>query len=140
VKALTIPALLMVPALPLYVGVVPVALPIGAFLGGLLGVGYSGVTPVLTTSLFPGHVRARAIGIVYHAGALFAAFVPTVIGELSKTSLKISGSIAVVAGAGLISMSTAVILLRRRIVLPRWSPRRRPPRRPARPSPPRASR
>jgi len=118
VKALTIPALLMVPALPLYVGVVPAALPIGAFLGGMLGVGYSGVTPVLTTSLFPGHVRARAIGIVYHAGALFAAFVPTLIGELSKTSLKISGSIAVIAGAGLVSMSTAIILLRRRIVLP----------------------
>jgi SHS family lactate transporter-like MFS transporter len=64
VKALTVPALLMVPALPLYVGVIPAALPIGAFLGGMLGVGYSGVTPVLTTSLFPGHVRARAIGFV----------------------------------------------------------------------------
>jgi len=98
--------------------VVPAALPIGAFLGGMLGVGYSGVTPALTTSLFPGHVRARAIGIVYHAGALFAAFVPTLIGELSKTSLKLSGSIAVIAGAGLVSMSTAIILLRRRIVLP----------------------
>ncbi|HWO21588.1 MAG TPA: MFS transporter [Kofleriaceae bacterium] len=64
VKALTIPALLMVPALPLYVGVVPVALPLGAFLGGMLGVGYSGVTPILTTSLFPGHGRARAIGLI----------------------------------------------------------------------------
>jgi len=118
VKALTVPALLMVPALPLYVGVIPEALPIGAFLGGLLGVGYSGLTPVLTTSLFPGHVRARAIGIVYHAGALFAAFVPTAIGQLSKTSLRISGSIALVAGVGLVSMSTAVIVLRRQIVRP----------------------
>ncbi len=118
VKAITIPALLMVPALPLYVGVAPAALPLGAFLGGLLGVGYSGVTPVLTTSLFPGHVRARAIGIVYHAGALLAAFVPTVIGELSKTSLEISGAIALVAGAGLVGMSAAVILLRKRIANP----------------------
>jgi MFS transporter, SHS family, lactate transporter len=115
VKALTIPPLLMVPALPLYVGYVPEALPIGAFLGGLLGIGYSGLTPVLTTSLFPGHVRARAIGIVYHTGALFAAFVPTLIGELSKTSLKLSGSIALVAGIGLVSLSTAVFLLRKRI-------------------------
>ena len=118
VKALTIPALLMVPVLPLYVGAIPAALPLGAFLGGMLGVGYSGVTPVLTTSLFPGHVRARAIGFVYHAGALLAAFVPTLIGELSKTSLKLSGAIAVVAGAGLISMSAAVILLRWRLVPP----------------------
>ena len=118
VKALTVPALLMVPALPLYVGAIPAALPLGAFLGGMLGVGYSGVTPVLTTSLFPGHVRARAIGFVYHAGALLAAFVPTLIGELSKTRLKLSGSIALVAGLGLISMSAAVIVLRRRIVIP----------------------
>jgi SHS family lactate transporter-like MFS transporter len=118
VKALTIPALLMVPALPLYVGVVPAALPLGAFLGGMLGVGYSGITPVLTTSLFPGHVRARAIGLVYHAGALLAAFVPTLIGELAKTSLRLSGAIAAVAGAGLVSMSTAVLLLRKRIELP----------------------
>ncbi len=118
VKALAIPALLMVPALPLYVGAVPAALPVGAFLGGMLGVGYSGVTPVLTTSLFPAHVRARAIGIVYHAGALVAAFVPTAIGELSGTRLGLSGSIALLAGAGLVSMAAAVILLRRRIALP----------------------
>lgn len=64
VKALTVPALLMVPALPLCVGFVPAALPVGAFLGGVLGVGYAGLAPVLTTSLFPGQVRARAIGFV----------------------------------------------------------------------------
>jgi SHS family lactate transporter-like MFS transporter len=127
VKALTVPALLMVPALPLYVGVVPAALPLGAFLGGMLGVGYSGVTPVLITSLFPGHVRARAIGVVYHSGALLAAFVPTLIGELSKTQLELSGAIALVAGAGLVSMSAAVILLRRRIMFPEVSAAR-PPR------------
>jgi MFS transporter, SHS family, lactate transporter len=115
VKALVVPALLMVPALPLYIGAVPAALPVGAFLGGMLGVGYSGVTPVLTTSLFPARVRARAIGIVYHAGALLAAFIPTLIGELSRTSLQMSGSIGLVAGLGLVSMSGTVILLRRRI-------------------------
>ncbi len=64
IAALVAPALLMVPALPLFVGASPGLLPIGAFLGGALGVGYSGVTPVLTTSLFPDHVRARAIGFV----------------------------------------------------------------------------
>lgn len=89
-KALTLPPLLMVPALPLYVGYVPEALPIGAFLGGLLGIGYAGLKPVLTTTLLPAHVRARATGIVYHTSALFAAFVPTLIGALSKTSPKLS--------------------------------------------------
>src|SRR5262249_46373232 len=116
VRALVVPALLMVPALPLYIGAVPGALPAGAFLGGMLGVGYSGVTPVLTTSLFPAHVRARAIGLVYHSGALLAAFVPTVVAELSKTSLRLSGAIALVAGVGLISMSAAVLVVRKRLV------------------------
>src|SRR5439155_9595965 len=71
VTALVAPALLMVPALPLYVGIAG-PLWLGAVLGGALGVGYSGVTPVLTTSLFPEHVRARAIGLVYHIGAFIA--------------------------------------------------------------------
>lgn len=123
VKALTVPALMMVPALPLYVGAIPAALPLGAFLGGMLGVGYSGVTPVLITSLFPGHVRARAIGLVYHAGALLAAFVPTLIGWLSTNGLKLSTAIAIVAGAGLVSMSAAVLLLRWQLTLPEAEPR-----------------
>lgn len=112
VAALVIPALLMLPALPLYVGMVPSALAIGAFLGGLLGVGYSGVTPILTTSLFPEHVRARAIGIVYHVGALVAAFVPWLIPQLG---VSLATAIAAVAGLGLVGMVTAVLLLRRSI-------------------------
>lgn len=119
VTALVAPALLMVPALPLYVGAVPALLPLGAFLGGLLGVGYSGVTPVLTTSLFPDHVRARAIGFVYHTGALIAAFVPTVIAELStSTDLTLSGAIGLVVGIGLVGMALAVLALRKRLELP----------------------
>jgi SHS family lactate transporter-like MFS transporter len=117
IAALVAPALLMVPALPLYVGAVPALLPLGAFLGGALGVGYSGVTPVLTTSMFPEHVRARAIGLVYHAGALIAAFIPTVIATIaSDTPLRLSTTIAIVAGVGLIAMSTAVLVLRKRLV------------------------
>jgi SHS family lactate transporter-like MFS transporter len=116
VTALVAPALLMIPAIPLYVGAVPALLPLGAFLGGALGVGYSGVTPVLTTSLFPEHVRARAIGIVYHAGALIAAFVPTAIATLeAHTELTLSGAIALVSGIGLLGMSLAVLALRKRL-------------------------
>ncbi|HEY4240094.1 MAG TPA: MFS transporter [Kofleriaceae bacterium] len=114
IAALVAPALLMIPFLPLFVGAVPALLPVGAFLGGALGVGYSGVTPVLTTSLFPAHVRARAIGVVYHLGALIAAFVPAATVELAdKTSLTLSSSIGVVSGAGLLAMALAVLATRR---------------------------
>jgi MFS transporter, SHS family, lactate transporter len=119
VVALCAPALLMIPALPLYVGAIPALLPLGAFLGGALGVGYSGVTPVLTTSLFPEHVRGRAIGIVYHVGAMIGAFAPLAITTLAKeTSLTLSSAIMLVAGVSLLGMSAAVIALRHRIALP----------------------
>ena len=119
VVALVTPALLMVPCLPLYVGAIPALLPLGAVLGGALGVGYSGVTPVLTTSLFPEHVRGRAIGIVYHVGAMIGAFAPVAITTLAKeTSLLLSTAIMLVAGLSLIGMSLAVIVLRKRITMP----------------------
>ena len=117
IAALVVPPLLMLPALPLFIGAVPNLLPLGAFLGGALGVGYSGVTPVLTTSLFPELVRARAIGIVYHAGALIAAFVPaTVIAVADHTGLKLSTAIGIVAGVGLLAMAVAVLAVRNRLV------------------------
>jgi SHS family lactate transporter-like MFS transporter len=113
IAALVTPALLMVPAIPLYVGASPGLMTLGAVLGGALGVGYSGVTPVLTTSLFPDHVRARAIGIVYHVGALLAAFVPTAIPWLAaQTHTSLATTIALVIGGALVLMSAAVIALR----------------------------
>ena len=115
IVALVVPALLMVPAMPLYVGWVHGAAPlaIGAVLGGAFGVGYSGVTPVLTTSLFPEHVRARAIGLVYHVGAFVAAFVPSLIPWLvSETHWHLSSVIAIVVGSALVLMSGAILVLR----------------------------
>ena len=115
IVALVAPALLMIPALPLYVGWAPggIALAVGAILGGALGVGYSGVTPVLTTSLFPEHVRARAIGIVYHVGAFVAAFVPTLIPWLvTQTGWHLSTAIVVVCGGSLLVMSAAILAFR----------------------------
>jgi len=71
------------------------------------------VTPVLTTSLFPDHVRARAIGIVYHVGALLAAFVPTAIPWIAaQTHTSLATTIALVIGGALVLMSAAVIALR----------------------------
>jgi MFS transporter, SHS family, lactate transporter len=127
IAALVTPALLMVPALPLYVGAAPALLPLGAFLGGALGVGYSGVTPVLTTSLFATHVRARCIAIVYHVGALIGAIAPTLIATLAEhTQLLLSSAIAVVVGAALIAMSSAVLVLRRYLTQPVGEVRSRP--------------
>jgi MFS transporter, SHS family, lactate transporter len=83
-RAVAIPALLSLPALPLYVGASPPLLGAGAFLGGALAVGFTGVTPLFLTGLFPAELRARAVGIVYHLGALFAAFVPTGIAALAQ--------------------------------------------------------
>jgi SHS family lactate transporter-like MFS transporter len=134
IVALVTPALLMIPALPLYVGAVPALLPLGAFLGGALGVGYSGVTPVLTTSLFPEHVRGRAIGVVYHVGAMIGAFAPVLVSHLGTdmhnvvvpagsgygfsmvTEYSLTWSITIVAGAALLLMSLAILMLRNRIV------------------------
>ena len=125
IVALVAPALLMVPAMPLYIGMAPGMLAVGAFLGGALGVGYSGVTPVLTTSLFPEHVRARAIGIVYHVGALVAAFVPWFIPELaSALGIPLSRAILLVVGTGLVAMS-AVVLAVRKDIAPGERPRAR---------------
>ncbi|MGZ3442238.1 MAG: MFS transporter, partial [Polyangia bacterium] len=76
-RAVAVPALASLPFLPLYVGSVPALLGVGAFFGGGLAVGFTGVTPLFLTGLFPPEVRARAVGVVYHVGALFAAFVPT---------------------------------------------------------------
>ncbi|HUS30414.1 MAG TPA: MFS transporter [Kofleriaceae bacterium] len=119
IAALVVPALLMVPALPLFVGSAGNVMWLGAFLGGMLGVGYSGVTPVLTTSLFPAHVRARAIGIVYHVGALLAAFIPTMIPWVVKTAhISLATTVTIVVGAGLVVMSAAVLVLRGYLTTP----------------------
>lgn len=82
--ALTVPALAMAVTAPLYVGAVPELLAVGAFLGGVFGAGSSGTTPVLLTSLFPAHLRARSVGLVYHLGAAPAAFVPLGIAALNE--------------------------------------------------------
>ena len=114
VVALVVPAALMIPALPLFLGQVDGMSWIGAVLGGALGVGYSGVTPVLLTGLFDDRVRARAIGLVYHVGALIAAFVPSLVPELAaRAGLSLAGAMGVVVGLGLALLVVTVLALRR---------------------------
>jgi MFS transporter, SHS family, lactate transporter len=85
--AVAVPALLMVVVTPLYVGVSPELLAVGAYLAGVFGAGYSGVSPLLLTSLFPARFRARCVGIVYHVGAVPAAFVPMGIAYLAESGV-----------------------------------------------------
>lgn len=96
-KAILIPSALSLLVLPLYVGRFG-SLSVGAVLIGALGVGYSGVTPLMLNTLFPPHLRARATGFIYHAGAFLAAFIPTLTAALNERSgWKLSSAILVVA-------------------------------------------
>ncbi|MBX3186113.1 MAG: MFS transporter [Labilithrix sp.] len=108
VVALSVPAALAVITIPLYTGVVPGSLALGALLGGGIGCGVCGATPLVLTSLFPAPVRARLVGLVYHVGACFAAFVPMGIAALAKAAhMSLASSITIVAGA----CELAVVLL-----------------------------
>jgi SHS family lactate transporter-like MFS transporter len=109
-RAVSVPALLTLAALPLYLGAVPALLPLGAFLTGALGVGWSGVTPMFLTSLFPADVRGRAVGVVYHVGACIGALgmsAPALLHD--SAGFTISGGIALVAGCSLLVL--AIMLL-----------------------------
>lgn len=111
--AIGIPASVMVLCLPLYLGlgVGPDLLWVGAFLGGVFGAGFCGVTPLLLTSFFPSQVRARSVGFAYHAGAFAAAFVPTGTSALaSAAGISLAWAVAVVAGASLVLLVAALFI------------------------------
>jgi SHS family lactate transporter-like MFS transporter len=111
--AIALPALSFLPFVPLYVGAVPSLLPLGAFAGGALGVGFVGVVPMLLSDLFDAEVRARFIGLAYHVGAFFAALVPMAIALLaSSASLSLASSITIVAVACELALVLLVLLRR----------------------------
>ena len=110
-RAVMLPALASLPFLPLYVGAMPALIGVGAFFGGGLAVGFCGVTPLFLTGLFPPEVRARAVGVVYHVGALFAAVVPTGMAFIAERAhVPLARAILVVAVAcelGLVALFSA---------------------------------
>ncbi len=106
---LAVPALLVVAAVPLYVGWAGREwLAAGAFLGGLLGAGTSGVTPLLLATLFPAAVRGRAMGLAYHAGAFAAAFVPVGLAALAQQA---AASLADVIALGAVACELGLVVL-----------------------------
>jgi SHS family lactate transporter-like MFS transporter len=105
--AIALPALSSLLILPLYAG--EGASGLGAFLGGALGVGFAGVTPLLLTNLASAAVRARFVGIAYHAGALFAALVPMAIAALASHGRTIGE--AMILAAGVLQCALIVVVL-----------------------------
>jgi SHS family lactate transporter-like MFS transporter len=83
VSTLLIVTVALLPVLPAYVGYFPQLLAGGSLLAGFFGAGNTGTTPLLLTQLFPEHVRARCLGIVYHVGAAVGAIAPTIVAALS---------------------------------------------------------
>jgi SHS family lactate transporter-like MFS transporter len=111
--AIALPALASLPLLPLYLGVLPSLLPLGAFAGGAIGVCYCGVVPKMLTGLFDPDVRARAVGLVYHVGAALAAFVTfgeAAIAQYGGVSLRTS--VGIVAGACEAALVLAIVAQR----------------------------
>jgi len=116
IVAVAVPALIMVPLVPLYVGASPALLPLGAFLGGAIGVGFCGVTPFFLTSLFPADIRARSVGLVYNLGAIPAAFVSAGIAALARYSdLSLAASMGLVVGALELLLVASILIARFRL-------------------------
>lgn len=88
-------------------------LALGAVLGGVFGAGFSGVTPLLLTGLFPAAGRARLVGLVYHVGACVAGFVPMTIAAIARdTGMPISRALWVTASALFVTLVLLVVFAR----------------------------
>jgi SHS family lactate transporter-like MFS transporter len=65
----------------------------------------------MLTSLFPEHLRAKSVGIVYHLGAVPAAFVPMAIAALSeKAGLSLALAISLVVIFSVLGLAVLVAL------------------------------
>jgi SHS family lactate transporter-like MFS transporter len=74
------------------------------------------VTPLLLTSLFAPEIRARSVGLVYHLGAIPAAFVATFMAALSQTTgMSLAVTLAVVVGALELLLATGLVIARFRL-------------------------
>lgn len=110
-RAVAIAAFGMLPFLPLYVGLVPGLLWLGAFAGGLFGAAPPGIAPLLLTSLFPANIRGKCVGLVFHVGAFLAAFIPTGMAALVEhAGFTHSQVIMLVGGLCLVAMALALLL------------------------------
>jgi SHS family lactate transporter-like MFS transporter len=101
---------LSLPFLPLYVGASRPLLSLGAFATGALGVGFCGTVPLLLTNLFEARLRARFVGLAYHVGAFFAAYVPLAIAGLARACrTSLATSLAIVAAVCELALVVLVV-------------------------------
>ncbi len=108
--ALAVPCTLAALAIPLYTGFVGHSLGAGALLGGAIGCGMVGATPLLLTSLFPAEVRGRLVGIVYHVGAALAAVVPMAMAAFARaTGASLAATITIVTIACELAIVACVV-------------------------------
>jgi SHS family lactate transporter-like MFS transporter len=107
--AVTITLVVGMAALPLYLhATTSLWLGVGALLMGSFGMGIWGMAPAYTNERFPTAVRGVGPGFCYHAGAAIGAVLPTVLGRLQDTGMKLTTAMSV---AMLISGVLAFILI-----------------------------
>jgi putative MFS transporter len=96
-------------SLPLYLHATSsLWLGVGALLMGSFGMGIWGMAPAYTNERFPTAVRGVGPGFCYHAGAAIGAFLPTILGRLQDTGIKLTTAMSV---AMLISGVLAFIMI-----------------------------
>jgi SHS family lactate transporter-like MFS transporter len=107
--AVTITLVVGMAALPLYLHATSsLWLGVGALLMGSFGMGIWGMAPAYTNERFPTSVRGVGPGFCYHAGAAIGALLPTVLGRLRDTGMKLTTAMSV---AMLISAVLAGVLI-----------------------------
>ena len=116
-NAITIAALLVLPAIPLWAyASTPVLLAAGAFVMQFAVQGAWGVVPVHLNELSPGVLRATLPGFVYQAGNLLASYNAPLQARLAEAPGHSYGS-ALAWWAGVVGVAVAVLI--------RFSPERR---------------
>ncbi|MCS6912026.1 MAG: MFS transporter [Myxococcales bacterium] len=78
----------------------PTLLHLGAFLGGLWGVGWTGATPSYLAEQFATRIRGVGVGTAYHLGALVGALSPRAVPALEQAGLALQTSMALCAAGG----------------------------------------
>jgi SHS family lactate transporter-like MFS transporter len=100
--AVTIPILLGIASLPLYLHAHDaVLMGLGALMMGAFGMGMWGMAPAYTTERFPTSARGVGPGFCYHTGAAIGALMPYVLGTLQDRGIPLTTAMS---GAMLISL------------------------------------
>lgn len=87
--ALCLAMLIAVADIPIYLHGSPTVLLAGAAIMGMTGTGGWGVIPAYLSERFPTSARGAGPGFVYHAGAVFGAMIPLLLGTMQDRGTSI---------------------------------------------------